>query len=70
MTNFNRRAGTKRSNGRFAFMRGHHLVIGLRHRPMQGTARRRYLRQSLDRERRMGWLPTFRVDGRWIWPKT
>ena len=67
---FNRRAGSKKSGGKFAYFRRGRMEMGRRHNPMQGTARRRFLRQSLDRERRTGWIPTFRINGRWAWPKS
>ena len=47
---FNRRAGSKKSGGKFAYFRRGRMEMGRRHNPMQGTARRRLLRQSLEQD--------------------
>ena len=66
---FTQRAGRKKNNGLFALFRRGRMSMGRRHVPMQATSRRRFLRQSLDLEQRMGWIPTFRSGDKWVWPK-
>ena len=48
---FTQRAGRKKNNGLFAYFRRGRMLMGRRHAPMQATARRRFLRQSLDQLR-------------------